>query len=699
MNNLRKSLLIIFTLLIFGPMAWASKSTNGKPVTTAKARQTAATFLGIEEKALQTLSLPFTTMHLFAIDGGGFIITSADDRMQPILGYSHTSNFSFPIPDNLRYWLECYDTQIRMVMDDPSACQHPEWRLLASRQRPEAVYDTTIGPLLTTTWAQNPYYNSMCPNGSAGQAVTGCVATAMGQVMKYWNWPDTGVGSYSYIDGGYGQQSADFGATSYDWEHMPDHLDASSTSTEVNAVATLLYHCGVAVNTHYGTNSQGGSGATHEAIGSLTIPCAENALRNYFKYSPALRNIYRVYFTADEWAALLKNEIDHLRPILYSGTDPTFTGHEFICDGYDTTGFFHFNWGWSGNDNGFFSLGDINYNAGQMTLIGIEPDTLYGSTASCTVTAETIDPIMSTVMGGGTYAYRDTVTVTANPNIGYTFAGWSNGVRNNPYTFLAHDVSLQAIFVEAPASIGDTLAYLTVTDQKRMLFINSNYRVGTRFPPEMLQGRDSITAIEIIGPVCPYVFRIFHGGDTAPERLLYEQSYDPEGSLEIWFHAELDQHQPIAQDSSLWITVQLLESTIILGAKNTSIPDDNWISTDSGDSWIHLTDYQSTNPLDDLTLSWLVRCITSSNTTGTSELLPQTPELTIYPNPTSGTVSVVLPESNGVLFIYDAIGRLVERIETDSPTINFDAGQLPSGLYLLRYTSFQTSSTARLLVR
>ena len=672
---------------------------NAKPVSTSMARQTAATFLGIEEEALQKLPLPFTTMHLFAIDGGGFIITSADDKMQPILGYSHTTNFSFPIPDNLHYWLECYDSQIRILMDDSLACQHPEWRMLALRQRPEAVYDTTIGPLLTTTWDQYPYYNSLCPNGPNGQTVTGCVATAMGQIMKYWNWPDTGAGSHSYIENEYGLLSADFGATTYDWEHMPDYLNASSTSTEVTAVATLLYHCGVAVNMDYGTVAQG-SGALHEAMGDLSHPCAENALRNYFKYSPALWNIVRINFTDNEWAALLKNEIDHLQPILYSGTDPSYVGHEFICDGYDTTGFFHFNWGWSGTDNGFFSLGNINsFNSSQNALIGIVPDTLYSSTASCTVTATSIDTLMGTVIGSGTYMYRDTVTVTATPNVGYAFAGWSNGVHLNPYTFLAHDVSLQAIFVDAPASSGDTIAYLTETAQKGMLFIDSNYRTGTRFPPEMLQGRDSITGIEIIGIMCTYVFRIFHGGDTVPERLLYEQSYTPEDPFESWHHAELDQHQPIAQDSSLWITVEYVDEWFITGAKNTSIPDDNWISTDSGVSWFHLPDYQTSNPLDDLTLSWIIRCITSSNSTGISELLTPDSELTVYPNPTSGTISVTLPESEGTLHIYDAMGRLVECIQTDTPTVTVDAGRFPSGLYLLRHTSSQGVQIARLLVR
>ena len=223
------------------------------------------------------------------------------------------------------------------------------------------------------------------------------------------------------------------------------------------------------------------------------------------------------------------------------------------------------------------------------------------------------------------------VTITTTANVGYAFAGWSNGVRINLYTFLAHDVSIQAIFVDTPASLGDTLAYLGVTDQKGVLFINSNFCAGTRFPPEMLQGRDSITGIEIIGPSCTYIFRIFHGGDTAPGRLLYEQSYTVEDGFETWHHAELDQNQPIAQDSSLWITVQLLESAFFVDTKNTSIPDDNRLSTDSGDSWIHLTDYETTNPIDDLTLLWFVRCITYSNSTGTSELLTQSPELLYIP--------------------------------------------------------------------
>ena len=672
---------------------------NAKPVTTSTARQVAATYLGIEKETLQPLSLPFATMHLFAIDGGGFVITSADDRMQPILAYSRTANFSFPIPDNLLYWLKGYDMQIRSVMDDSSAIQHPDWRLLASSKHPKAVYDTTMGPLLTTTWSQEPYYNSVCPSGAGGQTVTGCVATAMGQVMKYWNWPETGAGSHSYIENEYGMLSADFGATTYDWQHMPNHLTASSSSTEVDAVATLLYHCGVAVEMDYATSAQGGSGAMHHSAGHLSTPSAETALRDYFKYSPALTNIARRFFTTEEWAALLKNEIDHLRPVLYSGVSFRADGHEFVLDGYDTTGFFHFNWGWGSVDDGYYSLEDIHsYNDDQNVFINFEPDTLYGSTASCTVVAESEDTNMGYVEGGGTYMYREPVTLRAYAKPGYTFVGWSNGVHYNPYYFLAHDVTLQARYVENPVATGDTLAYVSLTDQIGVLFIDSTYRFGTRFPPEMLQGRDSIASVEVDGPMCTYVIRIFSGSETAPERLVYKQSFELENPFEDWHHFELEQHQPIAQDSSLWITMQLI-SSFVTGPKNTSIPDDNWISTNSGNNWFHLPDYQPQNVVDDTTISWFIRCITVSNPTGVSEVLLPNAELTVYPNPTSGTVSVTLPESEGTLHVYDTTGRLVESFKTDSSTVVFDAGRFPSGLYLLRHISPNGSSLTRLLVR
>ncbi len=143
----------------------------------------------------------------------------------------------------------------------------------------------------------------------------------------------------------------------------------------------------------------------------------------------------------------MKNEMDHRRPVLYGGASQLLGGHEFVCDGYDTNGFFHFNWGYDGLYDGFFSLADLtiedagNFNSDQAAIFGIEPDTLFGSAGLCTVTAVSSDPDRGSVSGSGTYAYRDTVTLTATPAERYRFYRWSNGSTFNPYPMLAHDAN------------------------------------------------------------------------------------------------------------------------------------------------------------------------------------------------------------------------------------------------------------------
>lgn len=203
-------------------MLMACGTASAKPVTPQAARQAAATFLHTDAKALAGQPLAWPTMYLFAIDGGGFVLTSADDRVQPVLAYSPSGQWpsaDSQLPASLRWWLDQYDAQIRAATGDETLSTHPGWRGSA----PKAVYDNTVGPLMTTTWDQSPYYNDLCPQGT----LAGCVAVAMGQVMRYWNWPETGVGSHSY-DSPYGPLAANFGTNAYDWQHMPDALTAMS---------------------------------------------------------------------------------------------------------------------------------------------------------------------------------------------------------------------------------------------------------------------------------------------------------------------------------------------------------------------------------------------------------------------------------------------------------------------------------------
>jgi hypothetical protein len=209
------------------------------------------------------------------------------------------------------------------------------------------------------------------------------VATAMAQVMKFWNYPTTGTGFHSYNHSKYGTLNANFGSTTYNWANMPNQLTSSSSSEQKTAVATLMYHCGVSVDMDYDVSANGGSGAYVISSTPPKTHCAEYALKTYFGYKSTLQGIQKNDYTQTQWINLLKTELDASRPVLYAGFGDG--GHCFIADGYNNNNYFHFNWGWSGSCDGYFALNALNpesggigsgagtYNNGQQAVIGIEP--------------------------------------------------------------------------------------------------------------------------------------------------------------------------------------------------------------------------------------------------------------------------------------------------------------------------------------
>jgi hypothetical protein len=313
----------------------------------------------------------------------GFVIVSADDQTIPVLGYSDEGQFDGThIPYVVAKWLENYKSQIRYVVENNIPAT-PEisgsWAALETvnpQSGPQST--TTVTPLLTTKWNQIPFYNDMCPydNTKGKRAPTGCVATAMAQVMKFWNWPSTGMGFHSYNDLTYGIQSASFGGTTYDWNRMPLSISASNTS-----VSTLMYHCGVSVNMTYGVDE---SSAYVISAQSPIINCAEYALKTYFGYKTSLSGIQRSNFNDGQWISILEKELNAGRPVIYSGFG-TGGGHAFVCDGFDLSNNMHMNWGWGGAYNGYYPVNALNptgigtgggsggYNNGQQAIIGIEP--------------------------------------------------------------------------------------------------------------------------------------------------------------------------------------------------------------------------------------------------------------------------------------------------------------------------------------
>ena len=340
-------------------------------------------------------------------NGEGWVMVAANDVAHPILAYSNTGTFRTDNqPANLKVWLRGYDRQITRAAQDENYVANEqvqnEWKTLRKGANPVKAA-VVVSPLIKTGWDQgSPYWNS-CPQKSGSRCYTGCVATAMAQVMNYHQWPKKGTGSHTIKGTSY---SANFGSTTYDWDNMLNSYSGSSTSAQQTAVATLMYHCGVAVDMSYGTAAEGGSGAyTIDYNGywsSHGTMCAETALTQFFGYkSSTIKGYYREgspedgmkSWTKSEWIAMLKEELDAQRPIMYAGagyedpSDPdTGYGHSFVCDGYDSSNKFHFNWGWSNSCDGYYDVdalepsepgsggGNGEYNLEQDVIIGIVPD-------------------------------------------------------------------------------------------------------------------------------------------------------------------------------------------------------------------------------------------------------------------------------------------------------------------------------------
>ncbi|MDD5530649.1 MAG: C10 family peptidase [bacterium] len=316
--------------------------------------------------------------YIFNFNPGGFVIVSAEDATVPVLGYSFEGQYTTNNhPIQFDEWMNNYKEQIIYAREHITKAPRQnadQWNKLTIEPQyfVKGSKGKAVSPFITTTWAQENIsastpviYNTQCPTIGSTRCLVGCAAVSMGQIMKYYNHPTTGTGSHSYSDPGCGQTvSADFGATTYDWTNMPNSL-TSSTTTQKNAVGTLLFHCGVAVDMKYGTTASG-----------ATVPSPVYALKTYFSYNENLGIIYKSDYVDTAWARIMRTELDNGRPVLYSGQGTG--GHAFVMDGYSTNTYFHFNWGWEGYENGYFYLTDLtpasyNFNTYQGAIIGIKP--------------------------------------------------------------------------------------------------------------------------------------------------------------------------------------------------------------------------------------------------------------------------------------------------------------------------------------
>lgn len=285
----------------------------------------------------------------------GFIIVSADNRTDKILGYTTKGSFQQKhIPEALQWWLNCYDEQIQALK------KYPTTRAVAA----ETTERRRIEPLIKTKWDQGRPYNLSAPKIGALPTYTGCVATAMAQLLYYHQSPQTPVPSIpAYITASRDIDMPALKPTTFKWQDMRPIYKEDAEGDTAQAVAQLMLYCGQAVKMDFNTN---GSGAYID----------ESVFSKYFGFTPGAREISRSDKTLSQWEQMIYDELKAGRPVLYTGGKISGS-HAFVCDGYDGSGKFHINWGWGGMSDGFFKLSVLDPIAeGLGGILGAEGYTL-----------------------------------------------------------------------------------------------------------------------------------------------------------------------------------------------------------------------------------------------------------------------------------------------------------------------------------
>ena len=392
-NNMKRTILFLLSVMLT-MFSWAGN------VTPKDALQQATKFMKERvakgaRRAPSTASTPTKTINisgLYAINIGnndGYVIVSPDDRTETILGYADSGSIDPDnIPDNMRLWLQGYADEIaRLDTHDYQSST------TATSRRTASEVKSPVAPLLQTVWSQSEPYRNLCPEYESGKkAATGCVATAIAQCL-YATEMRVGSTTTATTDEipGYTTRTRGFtipsipAGTEIHWSDMIADYSGEYTSEQADAVAELMYLCGVIIKMDYAENAAGESGAD--------IYDAPKMLINCFGYNTTTQVVNRSSYSYAEWIDIMYHELRSGRPIVYGGQKTAGGGHCFVCDGYQGEDYFHINWGWGGLNNGHFKLSVLQANsegiggsnaaggycAGQMAMIGIQKATESGT--------------------------------------------------------------------------------------------------------------------------------------------------------------------------------------------------------------------------------------------------------------------------------------------------------------------------------
>lgn len=303
--------------------------------------------------------------YIFNINSNSFVIVSAEDRYYPVLGFSFEGNYNpLDIAPAFSNWLEGYENKILQIRSSKTLADAKTisaWnRYLNKSKITLTSKEKSIPPLIKSKWGQGTNYNDSCPvhtAGPNGHCVAGCVSIVMAQLMYYYKFPSQGIGSHSYYHPYYVNISANFGNTNYDFSKMTNTINSSSKAE----IAQLIAHSGVAVDMYYTPSSSGAN--MYNAMSGMV---------QYFNYSIRAFYKYKSNLSDSAWVALLKNDLESAKPVLYAGSGSA-GGHAFVCDGYVGDDKFHFNWGWNGSNDGYFFLDNFDFSSSQSAIFNLVP--------------------------------------------------------------------------------------------------------------------------------------------------------------------------------------------------------------------------------------------------------------------------------------------------------------------------------------
>lgn len=614
-----------------------------------------------------------TLLYIFNAENA-FVVISGDKSTVPVLAYVDGMAYSDSdtvAPFNM--WMNSYIAQI----------DHARKNGLYDEERQAAWQELLDGrpfrngsevePLMLSQWDQGEFYNYYCPKdpaGPNGRAVTGCVATALGQLLYHFRFPETGTGQYSYTHDQYGEQSANYGETTYDYNAMCDKPTAINTE-----ISKLIYHCGVGVDMEYGPN---GSGMYNHS--------AAKVLRTYFKFSPETDYLYRDSTDLD-WDSVIVSHLHRGTPMYYAGWSvPNINGHGFICDGYkmvDSNYYFHFNFGWGGYMDGYFYtnslfVGGSNFNLSQELIVNARPDTVnyvyptpQPTTGSTTLTALQ-----------GTFTDGSPTGSNYRPCMDYTW-------HIKPSSQNIRSITLKADY---SLGLGDTISVIDPSNSQTQLFFtaeNDNFEIELE-TDEVIVRFTSDTAFESFGFRMQYITNeeVFCSG--------MPMFNSPTGSI--------DDGSGEAQYNNF----SLCKYRLMLSGYNAIIFHINYLDLEEGHDFLHF--YKNTvnennrmlsltGHLEDTTFvleASRMTIIMESDEAGTADgfSLEYTAShvgihdfdntLQVYPNPATNTVSVFSGVPVDLIEIMSADGRTILTLAPRSAKASVDITGLPAGLYLLR---------------